>query len=95
MFVAERFLYNITKDYDKHPVSTADGGTWYPPQACMFLKLKHYIHSSHEKSIIIERTIKYIKIELCFDDYFPCRKKNCKLKHVKQWLNLFAHYYNN
>ena len=36
----ERFLYNITKDYGKHPVST-DGGTWYPPQACHFLKLKH------------------------------------------------------
>jgi hypothetical protein len=29
-----------------------------------------------------------------FDDYFPCRKKNCKLKHVKNWLKLFAHFYN-
>jgi putative transposase len=26
MFVTERFLYNITKDYGRHPVST-DGGT--------------------------------------------------------------------
>ena len=30
-----------------------------------------------------------------FDDYFPCRKKNkCKLKHVKQWLDLFVDQHN-
>jgi putative transposase len=73
MFVAERFLYNITKDYGKHPVST-DGGTWYP-QACKFLKLQHHIHSAYKKSII-ERTIQYVKDRTeGFDDYFPCRKK--------------------
>ena len=49
------------------------------------------MHSSFEKSIMIERTIQYIKDRTeGFDDYFPCRKKKCKLKHVKQWLNLFA-----
>ena len=92
MFVAERFLYDITKDYGKHPVST-DGGTWYP-QACKFLNLYHHLHSAYEKSII-ERTIQYIKDRTeCFDDYFPCRKKNCKLTHVTQWMNLFAAHYN-
>jgi putative transposase len=92
MFVAERFLSNLIKDYDKHPVST-DGGTWYP-QACQFLKLGHHVHTSFEKSII-ERTMQYIKDRTeCFDDYFPCRKKKCKLKHVQQWLNLFVDYYN-
>ena len=30
------------------------GGTWYP-YACKFLKLRHHLHSSFEKSIIIER----------------------------------------
>jgi putative transposase len=55
MFVAERFLSKIVVEYGKHPVST-DGGTWYPHQACRFLKLKHHIHSLFEKSII-ERTI--------------------------------------
>jgi len=96
MFVASRgFLYNITKDYGKHPVSTADGGTWYPPQACKFLKLQHHIHSACEKSIIIERTIQYIKDRTeNFNDYFPCRMKNCKLKHVTNCLKLFAHFYN-
>ena len=95
MFVAERFLSDIVDKHGQHPVST-DGGTWYP-QACRFLKLNHHIHSfvyKNEKSII-ERTMQYIKDRTeGFDDYFPCRKKNCKLKHVKQWLNLFAHYYN-
>ncbi len=92
MFVAERFLSDIVKKHGQHPVST-DGGTWYP-QACQFLKLKHHLHSSYEKSII-ERTMQYIKDRTeGFDDYFPRRKKKCKLKHVKQWLNLFANYYN-
>ena len=58
MFVAERFISVVIKNHGKHPVST-DGGTWYP-QACRFLKLKHHIHSSFEKSII-ERTMQYIK----------------------------------
>jgi putative transposase len=61
MFVAERFLSNVIKEYGEHPVST-DGGTWYP-QACQFLKLNHHIHSPYEKSII-ERTIQYIKDRL-------------------------------
>ena len=93
MFVAERFLSKTVKEYDKHPVST-DGGTWYP-QACQFLELDHHIHSSLEKSLI-ERTIQYIKDRIeCFDDYFPCsRKKSCKLKHVKNWINLFMDLYN-
>ena len=71
MFVAERFISDVIKNHGKHPVST-DGGTWYP-QACRFLKLKHHIHSSFEKSLI-ERTMQYIKDRTeSFDDYFPCR----------------------
>jgi hypothetical protein len=86
--VAERFLSNIVSEYGLHLVFT-DGGTWYPPQACSFLKLDHYLHSSFKKSII-ERTIQqYIKDRTeTFDDYFPCKKNKCKLNHVKQWLNL-------
>ena len=92
MFVAERFISDVIKNHGKHPVST-DGGTWYP-QACRFLKLKHHIHSSFEKSLI-ERTMQYIKDRTeSFDDYFPCRLKNCKLNHVQNWLNLFVNYHN-
>ena len=93
MFVAERFLSGLVKDYGKHPVST-DGGTWYP-QVCEFLTLDHHIHSSWEKSLI-ERIIQYIKDRTeSFDDYFPCRKQNCKLEHIKQWIKVFAYHYNN
>ena len=93
MFVAERFILGLVKNHGKHPVST-DGGTWYP-QACRFLKLKHHIQSPFEKSLI-ERTMQYVKDRTeSFDDYFPCRLKNCKLKHVINWMNLFVDYHNN
>ena len=93
MFIAERFLSNLVKDYGNHPVST-DGGTWYP-QACEFLKMDHHIHSSLEKSLI-ERKMQYIKDRTeIFDDYFPCRKQNCKLEHIIQWIKVFAYHHNN
>ena len=92
MLIAERFLSGVVKIHGKHPFST-DGGTWYP-QACEFLKIDHHIHSSMEKSLI-ERKMQYIKDRTeSFDDYFPCRKENCNLAHVKQWFNLFAYEYN-
>ncbi len=53
MFVAEHFLSGIIQEYGRHPVSTDDGGgTWYPLQACRFLKLKHHIHSPWEKRLM-------------------------------------------
>jgi putative transposase len=92
MFVTVHFLSCAVHNYGKRPVST-DGGTWYP-QACKFLNLEHHTHSSYEKSII-ERTIQYIKDRTeNFDDYFPCKRKNCKLKHVMNWMNLFVDYHN-
>ncbi len=92
MLVAERFIASLLDKYGRHPVST-DGGTWYP-QACKFLKLKYHLHSSLEKSLI-ERTIQYIKDRTeGFDDYFPCRKKKCNLKHIRNWFNLFVSQYN-
>ena len=92
MLIAERFISGLVRIHGKHPVST-DGGTWYP-QACRFLKLDHHIHSSLEKSLI-ERTMQYIKDRTeSFDDYFPCKSKNCKLKHLRNWLQLFVDHHN-
>ena len=92
MLVAERFLSGLVRVHGKHTIST-DGGTWYP-MACRFLKLKQHLHSSFEKSMV-ERTMKYIKNRTeCFADYFPYQKANCKLKHVRNWLNLFVRCYN-
>jgi putative transposase len=91
-FVAGRFLCRLSEKHGEQPVST-DGGTSYP-QACQFLKLRHHIYSPYEKSVI-ERTKQCIKDRTeCFGDCFPCRKKNCKLKHVINWLNLFADLHN-
>ncbi len=91
MLIAERFLSGLVK-IREYPIST-DGGTWYP-MACRFLRLKHHIHSPFEKSLI-ERTMRYIKDRTeCFDDYFPCRTMNCKLKHVINWMNLFVDHHN-
>jgi putative transposase len=84
MFVDERFIRGLVKIQGKHPVST-DGGT-LDPMASRFLNLDHHIHPSYEKSII-ERTMRSIKDRTeNFDDYFQCRIKNCKLKHVRNWL---------
>ena len=92
MLIAERFLSGLARVHGKHPIST-DGGTWYP-MACRLLKLKHHLHSSFEKSLV-ESTMQYIKDRTeCFGDYFPCQKANCKLKHVRNWLNLFVRYHN-
>ena len=88
MFVAKRFLSQVINKYGYHPVST-DGGTWYP-QACKFLNLPHQLHSPYEKSLI-EITMQYVKDRIeSFDDYFPCKKNKCKIKHVTQWLKLFV-----
>jgi putative transposase len=92
MLIAEQFLQNLIRKYGKHRIST-DGGTWYP-QACKFLKIKHHLHSSYEKSII-ERTIQYIKDRTeSFDDYFPFIKEKCKLKHIINWFNMFVNMHN-
>ena len=52
-----------------------DGGTWYP-EACNIMKLKHYLHSSIEKSLM-ERVNQYFKDRIeSFDDYYPCIEMN-------------------
>jgi putative transposase len=93
--VAEGFLSNLIKIMTI--IQILPRWWWYVVvSSCQFLKLNHHIHTSFEKSIIIERTMQYIKdrTKECFDDYFLCGKKKCKLKHVQQWLNLFVNYYN-
>jgi hypothetical protein len=54
-----------------------DGGTWYD-EACKVIGLKHYLHSSIEKSLM-ERVNQYLKDRTeSFDDYYPhvCKKRN-------------------
>jgi putative transposase len=77
MLIAEH-PKRLGKEIWKASTHSTDVRTWYP-QACNFLKITHHLHSAYEKSIIIERTIQYIKDRTeMFDDYFPCRQDNCK-----------------
>lgn len=90
-FVPERFNYGLVTIHGKHYIST-DGGIWYQ-MACRFLKLKlklkPHIPSSFEKSLI-ERKMQYVKDRTKeLDKYLPFRKNDCKLSHVRKWLNLF------
>jgi len=48
--VPERFLSCLSEKHDKHPVSTDDGDTWYPHEACRFLKLKHHLYPLMRKA---------------------------------------------
>jgi putative transposase len=58
MLVAEKFIRSLIEKYGKHVVYT-DGGTWYD-EACNVLRLKHYLHSSIEKSLM-ERVNQYFR----------------------------------
>ncbi len=50
MLVAERFIRSLLSKYGKHTLHT-DGGNWYP-EACNVWRLKHYVYSSFEKSLM-------------------------------------------
>ena len=94
MLVAEKSIRSIVSKYVKHSVYT-DGATWYR-EACKILKLKHYLHSPLEKSLI-ERVMQYFKDRIeSFDDYYPCNsKRECDNSHVYNWMELFVSMYNN
>ncbi|HEX2408961.1 MAG TPA: hypothetical protein VHJ38_17295 [Nitrososphaeraceae archaeon] len=59
--VAEKFIRSLVEKYGKHTVYT-DGGTWYD-EACNVLRLKHYLHSPLEKSLMEKESINTSKIE--------------------------------
>ena len=94
MIVAEKFIRSLNEKYGKHTVYT-DGSTWYD-EACNVLRLKHYLHSSVEKSLM-ERVNQYFKYRMeSFDDYYPCMQKDgCNLLHVHNWIQFFVSMYNN
>ena len=80
-------LHSVSK-YGRHPVYT-DGGTWYD-EACNILRLKHYLHSPFQKSLM-KRVNQYFKDRTeNFDDYYPCVKNI----HVHNWIQFFVSMYN-
>ena len=93
MLVAETFLRSLVEKYERHTVYT-DGGTWYQSEACNVLRLKHYLHSPFQKSLM-EKVNEYFKDRTeSFDDYYPCRQIECNLLHVYNWIQFFVSIYN-
>ena len=92
MLIAEKFIRSLVAKYGKHTVYT-DGGIWYP-EACNVLRLKYYLHSSFEKSLM-ERVNQYFKDRTkVFDDYYPSMEDECNLFHVYNWIQFFVSMYN-
>jgi putative transposase len=92
MLIAEKFIRSLVENYGKHIVYT-DGGTWYD-EACNVLRLKHYLYSSFEKSLM-ERVNPYFKDRIeGFDDYYPCIRNGCTFFHVYNWIHFFVSMYN-
>jgi hypothetical protein len=59
---AERFISSLVGIHgSQHPVST-DGGTWYP-DASKFAKIKHHLHSFHERKASLSEQFNTLKIE--------------------------------
>jgi putative transposase len=92
LLVAQKFIRSLVDKYGKHIVYT-DDETWYP-EAYNVFGLKHYLHSSIEKSLM-ERVNQYFKDRTqLFDDYYPCIKNECNLFHVHNWIQFFVSMYN-
>jgi hypothetical protein len=69
MIVAEKTIIRSLVSKIKKTYSYKDGGTWFD-EACNILKLKYYLHSLFEKSMI-ERVNHYLKDGMeSFDDYW-------------------------
>ena len=61
----------------------------------IYLRLKHYLHSPFQKSLM-ERVNQYFKDRTeSFDDYYPCMQNECNLFHVYNWIQFFVSMYNN
>ena len=92
MLIAEKFIHPLVEKYGIHADYT-DGGTWHD-ETCNILRLKRYLHSSIEKSLM-KRINQYFKDRIeCFDDYYRCIKNECNLFHVHNWIQFFVSMYN-
>jgi putative transposase len=91
IFVCYQFFKQLRNRYGRKPILT-DGASWYN-DACKWLRLPHQVYGTELKNLM-ERFIQQIKDRTeCFDDHFPCRKKeNCDRQHVWNWLKLFLLY---
>ena len=92
MLVAEKFIKSLVTNMENilfilmvvHGID----------EACNVFRLKHYLHSPLEKSLM-ERVNQYFKDRTeSFDDYYPCMQNECNLFHVYNWIQFFVSMYN-
>jgi transposase-like protein len=68
-----QFFKRLRNRYGRKTIFT-DGAQWYN-NACRWLRLKHIVYEIKFKNLM-ERFIQHIKDRTeCFDDHFPCRKR--------------------
>lgn len=90
ILVCYQFFKQLRNSYGRKPIFT-DGAYWYNT-ACRWLRLSHRMYGTEMKNIM-ERFIQHIKDRTeCFDDHFPCRKPDCDMQHIRNWLKLFVLY---
>jgi putative transposase len=90
ILVCYMFFKQLRARYGRKPIFT-DGAYWYNT-ACKWLRLPHQMYSTELKNMM-ERFIQHIKDRTeCFDDQFSCRKPDCNMQHIRNWLKLFVLY---
>ena len=92
MLVAEKFInLLLTNTENIQCIQTVVHGS---DEACNVLRLKHYLHSPFQKSLM-ERVNQFLKDRTeSFDDYYPCMQDECNLFHVYNWIQFFVSMYN-
>jgi transposase-like protein len=81
MLIAEQFIRSLVSKYGRHTVYT-DGGSWYN-EACNVLRLKHYLYSPLEKSLM-ERVNQYFKDRI---EYLMVLSNKMEKKRI--WLRCY------
>ena len=92
IFICYQFFKQLRTRFGRKPILT-DGAHWYN-DACRWLRLEHHVYTTERKNLMERFIQQQIKGRTeCFDDHFPCRKKeNCGRQHVWNWLKLFVPY---
>ena len=93
LIVAERFIVaSLINNFGKHMLFQHQTMVWSMVSTSsmpVFESRSPYLFLFGEKRDRKNNAICKDRTEEGFDDYFLCKKNECKLKHVRQWFYLF------
>ena len=93
LIVDERFIVaSLINNFGKHMLFQHQTMVWSMVSTSsmpVFESRSPYLFSIGEKRDRKNNAICKDRTEEGFDDYFLCKKNECKLKHVRQWFYLF------